>query len=719
MQASLADIRAKFPQYEDLSDKQLANGLHAKYYSDLDQADFYQRIGFDVSSPDALDIVDGGDGFPASTPASAGQSRSILDRVEGGLMDVATSSERAAPGPLADGLVKGVSAVAASGIGAVRRPEQALIEGVRATVTAPGRAAEGYTEGIYDLMEGDLRGAGQNALKMTEAGLETALAVGAPGGAVIQRAVRPQTPVNETAEIFRRSNIDPSIASAVDSEGLRAGVKRVAENEIAGRGVRRNLNQALDQGEAQLNRLGDRYGGVEDTADAGGIVTAAALRLRNERAGRLYERAFGSIDETAQVHLPNTLAATKAYKERFSNDMLRQRMTPEIANFFDRLLAGELREVRSGGSSLSVTTERVRTTPSGSRPYGGTEDVINQTGGVTRRQFEDTRPKRRDRSGREVIDERGNSISFDELRAVRTWVRQQQKANPDLKSDNDRFLEGLEASLTRDMYEAVSETSGQQALAYLQSADKMYRQSRERLFSALKPFLKTENGRVVEAEPEVAFASIRQAMRGQTSRTGTGSVRRLREMRRILTREELDQVAGGVLKNMGKMKEGDPFSINSFVTEWRSYGEAQKSIVFGDKTKPLRQSLDDFTEAAERLKSIEDMANASRSGAAIQNTFTAFLGATNPVAGAVYVGSQALAGRLLTNPKYIDPFTSIMNAEYRAARLSAMGQDARARVVRDSARRRAILSIGAIEATTPEDRQQQEMAIRLLEQPED
>lgn len=43
---SLQDIRAKFPQYSDLSDQQLADALHQKYYSDISQADFYGRIGF-------------------------------------------------------------------------------------------------------------------------------------------------------------------------------------------------------------------------------------------------------------------------------------------------------------------------------------------------------------------------------------------------------------------------------------------------------------------------------------------------------------------------------------------------------------------------------------------------------------------------------------------------------------------------------------------------
>jgi len=44
--ATIAEIRQKYPQYEDMSDQQLADGMHKKFYSDMPQADFYSKIGF-------------------------------------------------------------------------------------------------------------------------------------------------------------------------------------------------------------------------------------------------------------------------------------------------------------------------------------------------------------------------------------------------------------------------------------------------------------------------------------------------------------------------------------------------------------------------------------------------------------------------------------------------------------------------------------------------
>ena len=48
---NIAEIRAAYPQYNDLSDQQLADGLYNKYYSDLDKNDFYNRIGFKQEPP--------------------------------------------------------------------------------------------------------------------------------------------------------------------------------------------------------------------------------------------------------------------------------------------------------------------------------------------------------------------------------------------------------------------------------------------------------------------------------------------------------------------------------------------------------------------------------------------------------------------------------------------------------------------------------------------
>lgn len=43
---TIAEVREKFPQYADLSDQQLAEGLHKRFYSDLPFNEFAQKIGY-------------------------------------------------------------------------------------------------------------------------------------------------------------------------------------------------------------------------------------------------------------------------------------------------------------------------------------------------------------------------------------------------------------------------------------------------------------------------------------------------------------------------------------------------------------------------------------------------------------------------------------------------------------------------------------------------
>jgi hypothetical protein len=42
---SLADVRSQYPQYNDMSDGQLADALYRKFYSDMDRTTFDQKVG--------------------------------------------------------------------------------------------------------------------------------------------------------------------------------------------------------------------------------------------------------------------------------------------------------------------------------------------------------------------------------------------------------------------------------------------------------------------------------------------------------------------------------------------------------------------------------------------------------------------------------------------------------------------------------------------------
>ena len=50
---SLAEVRQQYPQYQDLSDQQLADGLYKKFYSDLPRAAFDAKVGLASGATDS------------------------------------------------------------------------------------------------------------------------------------------------------------------------------------------------------------------------------------------------------------------------------------------------------------------------------------------------------------------------------------------------------------------------------------------------------------------------------------------------------------------------------------------------------------------------------------------------------------------------------------------------------------------------------------------
>jgi len=53
---NIAEIREKYPQYDDLPDDQLVKGLHSKYYSDMSYEEFSAKVGLTVAAttPDTV-----------------------------------------------------------------------------------------------------------------------------------------------------------------------------------------------------------------------------------------------------------------------------------------------------------------------------------------------------------------------------------------------------------------------------------------------------------------------------------------------------------------------------------------------------------------------------------------------------------------------------------------------------------------------------------------
>jgi hypothetical protein len=163
--ASLAEIRAKYPQYDDLSDQALADALHRKFYSDMPREEFDAKIGL---SSDAVPP-------PGLVPGSPEYAKWAVEQVRAGKKLPQVSQHM--DGPRADGLAD--KAFAASG---------SFIEGmpvIGGPVIDLLKQARGAVHGMTpEDVEAEFAGAKEaNPITSTAAGVGGAIASLAPLGA--------------------------------------------------------------------------------------------------------------------------------------------------------------------------------------------------------------------------------------------------------------------------------------------------------------------------------------------------------------------------------------------------------------------------------------------------------------------------------------------------------------------------------------------------------
>lgn len=88
--ATLAEVRAQYPQYSDMSDASLADALYKKFYSDLPRADFDVKIGLKAEPvKTGVDAIPGQrvQAPPAQTAAPVRREGGMLGQTLGGLIE--------------------------------------------------------------------------------------------------------------------------------------------------------------------------------------------------------------------------------------------------------------------------------------------------------------------------------------------------------------------------------------------------------------------------------------------------------------------------------------------------------------------------------------------------------------------------------------------------------------------------------------------------------
>lgn len=330
---TMQEVRAKFPQYDDLSDADLASALHRKYYADMPEADFQKRIGYtppEVAAsptgkePDPLEpasgdpgalgtsVLAGGDslllgwgneiGAALGTPIEAAiglytgedEGKSLTQRIMDGYNrglrkrdDLMAYAEGKHPLAATAGTVAGSvgagSAMAKAGLSVAANT---MARGGNLARVAAGSAADGAIMGGIagagegEGLEGRLAGARDGALIGGIAGGTIPLAVAGAGAVtapirnIVTARITPQPFADKAlGTAMRRSNATPESIARQLEEAQAAGQDAFTVADALGNSGQRMLNVVTrtpnDARQGAVEFLGRRQG------DAGRRVAAA------------------------------------------------------------------------------------------------------------------------------------------------------------------------------------------------------------------------------------------------------------------------------------------------------------------------------------------------------------------------------------------------------------------------------------------------------------
>lgn len=431
------------------------------------------------------------------------------------------------------------------------------------------------------------------------------------------RAAKPT--MADTVARFDKAGVRPSLA-ATRGKGTATVANVVAENPLAGVAVRGRLKGAVSDVGQSADRISTGYGSNRGAQIAGENVQAGVKRFAKDAdAPTSFKSKSGKLYDDAFAAIPDQpvqpVAATQTLK-----DVLGRVNAPNLA---DTIKSPKIAQIA---------------------------DALTKDQG---------------------------KVTFSDLRALRTWVREAQKT-PELRQNMSAAdLQRLEGALTDDIMASAGALGGPQAAQGLRRADQYYATGSKRIKGALEAFAK-------DGTPgESAYSRITQS----ASSGGRADARQLVSLKRSLSAEEWGDVAATQIKQMGQPSKGavdaldpDAFSVNTFVTNYAKLSDRGREVLFGStggggaKASALKAELDNLMSVASDLKGVEKGANASLSAVNAQTLATGggLLTPATMAPTAGILGGMAITGEMLTNPVAVRALVAL-------GRASRAGQPALAR----------------------------------------
>ena len=275
----ISEIRAKYPEYDDVPDAQLVIGMHRKFYSDMPFRDFNKKIEYDVMDKRDRDM-------PFLGPHTPQQAAVVKDMQER---------------PWGSGIPKMGEDVGGAVVDATGSPAAGYAANVAAQLPT---ALFGFRSGpMQSMTEAPARSLMQSAVKPSstlpakdvQSGLTIMLQEGiSPTEAGMSKASRLAQKLNETT--------DAAIAASPEKVNVKRVVSRLVDP------YKRAMNQVNPQADMDAIEA-VRKGFVSSPAVAGqaDIPVALAQKLKSGTYTAVGEKAYGELG-SASVNAQKQLA---------------------------------------------------------------------------------------------------------------------------------------------------------------------------------------------------------------------------------------------------------------------------------------------------------------------------------------------------------------------------------------------------------------------------
>lgn len=515
-----------------------------------------------------------------------------------------------------------------------------------------------------------------------------------------QQHVRPTDAVvlarQQLLKDFEGSDVTP-FGPAFVKEGTRAAAHTIGKQPFIGDPIANAARNTFSEARDSVRRLADRYGGSQTYDDAGRASERALERFKSERVIPKSDIADMPYSDVARIaRQPDNMSSMKTKADAM----------------FERALRNIPEDMRQGRTKLDLPAVK-----------GGLTETQNVVRDIARRNLRTVNSAEYERLVKEarkkgvdpesaiaqslqkgaesyLLPVTGNSQLARIIKDIHSgkWQGPLQSMR-DVRSDIRRLASGMadternsmskaditriQRAVTRDIAGMLERNAdkyaklGEAKTAFrMRRSAKLYRDA-DRYYAGAVQRMEDAQRLFNAKTAEQLSLRIKNAARGQAR----GDLEMLRSLKSMLRPDEMDDVASGVLREMGTPRgsamrntTGEiEFSVGTFMTNWHNMTPQARQLLFQSKQSP--EAFGDLSKLVRVMQSLADFeatANTSRSFTNMAATLI-LTGGAGQVIGMPITTMMTLLGargvsKFLTTPAYVRWATKSAQLEQRYSR---------------------------------------------------